>query len=68
MPIEATPFEQEVVLEAMKLTDVPWVLLLAGLVTVTPAKADEAAKTHTTMGIRACFFIRAFSPVGMYFL
>jgi hypothetical protein len=45
MPIEATPFEQEVLLEATKLTEEPTVLPLLGLEIETPAKADAAAKT-----------------------
>jgi hypothetical protein len=44
MPIEATPFEQEVLPEATKLTLVPTVLPFDGMETVTPAKADVAAK------------------------
>jgi hypothetical protein len=59
--MDATPFEQEVELEATKLTDVLTVLPLVGLVTVTLATADAAANTNTHIGIarRACFFMRA---------
>ncbi len=54
--------EQPELADALKLTDVPTVLPLVGLVTVTLAKADEVAKTDTQIRIatRACFFIRIF--------
>ena len=57
--MEATPFEHEVLAVATNLTLVPTVLPFEGLDTVTPAKADVAAKKTTTMavGIRACFCI-----------
>ena len=63
MPIEATPFEQDdAVAVATNFTDVPTVLLLAGLVTVTPAKAETAVNRHTEIAERwrADFFIGAF--------
>jgi hypothetical protein len=40
MPIDPTPFEQEVVAEATKLTVEPTVLPLVGVVMVTPANAE----------------------------
>ena len=66
--MEATPFEQDVLAVATIFTLVPTVLPFAGLETVTPAKADVAAKKTTTMtvSILACFFIlNYFSPVGI---
>jgi hypothetical protein len=53
-------------LDATKFTDVPTVLPLVGLDTVTLAKADATANTNTQIGIaiKACFFME-FSPVGM---
>jgi hypothetical protein len=44
MPIDPTPFEQEVVAEATKLTVEPTVLPLVGVVIVTPANAEIDAK------------------------
>src|ERR1700730_15981979 len=69
MPIEATPFEQEVLLEATKLTEEPTVLPLLGLEIETPAQADAAAKTKTQIeiAIRAGFFIRPFFSIGKVF-
>jgi len=66
MPIEETPFEQEVLAFALKVTLVFTVLPLAGLLTVTPAKADAAEKrTRMQSVLRTCFFIRVFLPLGM---
>ena len=69
MPIEATPFEQELLLEATKLTEEPTVLPLLGLEIETPAKADAAAKTKTQIeiAIMAGFFIRPFFSIGKVF-
>ena len=60
--MEAMPFEQEVFAVATKWTLVPTVLPFEGLDTVTPAKADVAARKTTTkaVGIRACCFIFTF--------
>jgi hypothetical protein len=44
MPIDPTPFEQEVVAEATKLTVEPTVLPLVGVVMVTPANAEIDAR------------------------
>jgi hypothetical protein len=57
--MEAIPFEHEVLAVATNLTLVPTVLPFEGLDTVTPAKADVAARktTTTAVGIRACFCI-----------
>jgi hypothetical protein len=66
--MDAIPFEQEVFAVATNLTLVPTVTPFEGLDTVTPAKADVAAKKTTTIAvvIRACFFILTiFSPVGI---
>jgi len=60
--MEATPFEHEEVALATKLTLEPTVLLFVGLLTVTPANADNAMKikAQTEIGIRTGFFIRTF--------
>jgi len=56
--MEATPFEQDVVAWATKLTLVPTVLLFDGLDTVTPAKAVFATAMKTRMAVlKASFFI-----------
>lgn len=59
MPIAATPFEQEVVAEATKLTLEPTVEPLDGLLTVTPAKAAVAVIKSTRIAVESCssFFI-----------
>ena|ERR1022692_3644797 len=69
MPIEATPFEQEVLLEATKLTEELTVLPLLGLEIETPAKADAATKTkkQIEIAIMAGFFIRPFFSIGKVF-
>jgi hypothetical protein len=54
---------------ATNLTLVPTVLPFEGLDTVTPAKADMAAKktTRIAVGIRACFFIlTSFLRLGFF--
>jgi hypothetical protein len=66
--MEATPFEHvEAVALAVNFTEVPTVLPLLGLVTVTLAKADAARKTNRADVMRTHFFIWKFSPVGIYF-
>src|ERR1700686_4171201 len=57
MPIEATPFEQDVAAEATNLTEEPTVLPLPGLDTETLAEAGTDAKTNKIIGIRTCLFI-----------
>ena len=59
MPIEPTPLEQEVLAVATKLTVLPIVLPLEGLLIVTPANAGAAARANTRMEVqsRAHFFI-----------
>jgi hypothetical protein len=67
--MDPTPLEQdEVVADATKLTEVPTVLLLAGLVTFTPANAETLAKRQTEIAIerRAGFFIMGGSPVTWF--
>src|SRR5579864_9831444 len=66
MPIDATPCEQELLLDATKLTDWPTVLPLPGLDMLTPAKAGTDTKPHTIMHIvRRASFFKGFSPVGI---
>ena len=66
MPIEATPFAQEVDAEALKETLPLTVLLLVGLLTVTPANADTAEhRARMESVLTTCFFIRVISPVGI---
>jgi hypothetical protein len=57
--MDATPFEQDVVAVATKLTLVPTVLPFAGLDTVTPAYADVAARKSTkiAVAVQTGFFI-----------
>ena len=62
--MEATPLEQEVDAVALKETLPLTVLLLVGLLTVTPANADTAEhRTRMESVLRTCFFIRVISPV-----
>jgi hypothetical protein len=64
MPIDSTPFGQDVVPFAAKVTDDPTVLPFPGLVTVTPANAEVPAKTKMIRKkIRVCFFIRTYLQV-----
>jgi hypothetical protein len=64
--MDATPFEQEELLEATKLTDWPTVLPLPGLDMLTPAKAGTDTKPYTKMQIaRRASFFKGFSPVGI---
>lgn len=64
MPIDATPFGQDVFPLATKLTDDPTVLPFPGLVTVTPANAEVPAKNKMIRRkIRGCFFIRTYLQV-----
>jgi hypothetical protein len=50
--MDPMPLEQdEVVADATKLTEVPTVLLLAGLVTFTPANAETLAKRQTRIAV-----------------
>lgn len=65
--MELTPFEQvDAVALATNLTDVPTVLPLLGLVTVTFANADAARKTKMADEVKTHFFIGLFSPVSSY--
>jgi hypothetical protein len=59
MPIEATPFEQEVPAVATNFTEEPTVLPFPGLETDTLANAGIVPKTHKIIEIqiRACLFI-----------
>jgi hypothetical protein len=59
MPIEATPFEQDVVAVATNLTEEPTVLPLPGLDTETLANAGIVANTYKIIEIEimACLFI-----------
>ena len=59
MPIEPTPFEQEVLAEATNLTEELTVLPFPGLDTDTLANAGAVANTHKTEEIRikTCLFI-----------
>jgi hypothetical protein len=51
---------------ATNFTEVPTVLLLDGLVTVTPAKAETAKKIETKMAVQMwADFIFEFSPGGI---
>jgi hypothetical protein len=67
MPIEATPFEQEVVAEATNDTAPETVAPLAGELTLTPvANADgiDIAKRHTISN--RDFSMQQFSPMCVY--
>ena len=67
MPIEATPFEQDVVAEATNFTLELTVLPLDGLLTVTPAKVDAAIKsTKIAVESCTCFFICRFLSGWIY--
>ena len=59
MPIEATPFEQEVPAVATNLTEEPTVLPFPGLDTDTLANAGIVANRHKTIEIQTmtCLFI-----------
>ena len=67
MPMEATPLEQEVDAVALKETLPLTVLLLVGLLTVTPANAEIAEhRTRMESVLKTCIFIRVISPVGFF--
>ena len=67
MPMEATPLAQGVDAVALKQTLPLTVLLLVGLLTVTPANADTAEqRTRMESVAKTCFFIRVISPVGIF--
>jgi hypothetical protein len=57
MPIEATPFEQDVLAEATNLTDEPTVPPFPGLDTDTLANAVIVAKKHKTIEIQMMAYL-----------